>query len=95
MFEGLDTLIHSPLRLAIMSLLVSVEEAEFNVLKEKTEATSGNLSIQIRKLVDAGYVHMEKSYRNNFPLTTYSITDKGISAFEKYVDSIRKYIDIK
>lgn len=75
-----------------MSLLISVEEAEFTFLKEKTESTSGNLSVQLRKLADAGYIQIEKTYRNNFPLTLCSITPKGISAFEQYVEVLQQYI---
>lgn len=93
MYDDLETLIHSPLRLAVMSILVSVQEAEFTYLKEQTGATAGNLSIQIRKLVDAGYLEVEKSFKKNFPLTTYRITKKGVEAFERYVATIRKYIE--
>lgn len=93
MYDDLETLIHSPLRLAIMSILISVREAEFNFLKEETGATAGNLSVQIHKLADAGYLEVEKSFRNNFPLTTCRITGKGVEAFERYVEAIRKYID--
>ncbi|MGB5315334.1 MAG: transcriptional regulator [Robiginitalea sp.] len=93
MTEDLEALIHSPLRLAIMSILIGAKEAEFNFLKEKTGATSGNLSVQIHKLGDAGYLEVEKSFRNNFPLTTCRITQKGIAAFEKYVKAIRKIIE--
>ena len=93
MSDALNNLIHSPLRLAIMSILISVREAEFNFLKSETEATSGNLSVQIHKLADAGYREMEKTYRNNYPLTICRITDAGVEAFERYVVAIRKYID--
>lgn len=95
MFDELEQMIHSPLRLAIMSILISVEEAEFNFLKEETGATSGNLSVQLRKLSEAGYIEIHKSFRDNYPLTSCKITKKGIMAFEKYVSTIRKYIDKK
>jgi len=88
MYKDLDRLIHQPLRLAIMSLLVSVASAEFNYLKEKTQATQGNLSIQIKKPKEAGYIEVEKSFRNNYPLTTCKVTKTGISAFEAYVNTI-------
>lgn len=93
MFDELDPLLHSQLRLAVMSLLLGVEEAEFNFLKEKTNATSGNLSVQLRKLSDAGYIHIEKTYRDNFPLTLCNITPKGVEAFERYVEVLKQYIE--
>lgn len=91
-FKPLDPLLHSQLRLAIMSILISVESAEFTFLKEKTEATAGNMSVQIDKLEKAGYITVEKSFRDKRPLTTCSITDKGIQAFEKYVKNLQNYI---
>lgn len=76
-----------------MSLLLSVEEAEFQYLKTKTNATAGNLSVQVQKLKDAGYIDVEKSFKNNYPLTTCKITPKGIKAFEQYVDALKGYLD--
>ena len=95
MFKDLDPVLHSQLRLAIISLLISVEEAEFNFLKEKTNATSGNLSVQLDKLKTEGYIEVSKSFRNNYPLTVCKITKKGINAFEKYVDTLKSYINPK
>ena len=95
MFKDLDPVLHSQLRLAIVSLLISLEEAEFNYLKEKTNATSGNLSVQLDKLKTEGYIEITKSFRNNYPLTVCKITKKGINAFEKYVEHLRSYIDPK
>lgn len=95
MFKPLDPLLHSELRLGIISLLVSVKEAEFSFLKEKTGATSGNLSIQIQKLQEAEYIVVEKSFKNNYPLTTCRVTKKGIEAFEQYVEAIKSYLDKK
>ncbi|HNQ61491.1 MAG TPA: transcriptional regulator [Bacteroidia bacterium] len=95
MFKDLDPLLHSQLRLAIMSLLISVKAAEFAYLKEKTGATPGNLSVQISKLTEAGYIIVKKSFRDNYPLTTCSITPKGVKAFEKYVADISTYLPIK
>ena len=92
MFKELDPLLHSQLRLAIISVLVSVKEAEFAYLREKTGATSGNLSVQLSKLSDAGYVSITKSFRDNYPLTTCRVSETGIRAFEKYVDAIRTYL---
>jgi DNA-binding MarR family transcriptional regulator len=92
MFRELDPLLHSQLRLAIMSLLMSVEEAEFNYLKEKTGASSGNLSVQIDKLKQAGYITVTKSFRDNYPLTVCSKTKKGTKAFEIYVENLKTYL---
>lgn len=93
-FKKLDPLLHSQLRLAVISLLVGVEEAEFNYLKEKTGATAGNLSVQVNKLKEAGYIDVEKSFKDNYPLTRCSITRQGVQAFETYVSALRGYIDI-
>ena len=95
MFKDLDPILHSQLRLAIVSLLISLEEAEFNYLKEKTNATSGNLSVQLDKLKTEGYIEITKSFRNNYPLTVCKITKKGINAFEKYVEHLKSYINPK
>jgi DNA-binding MarR family transcriptional regulator len=95
MFKELDPVLHSQLRLAIISLLITLEEAEFNYLKEKTNATSGNLSVQLDKLKTEGYIEISKSFRNNYPLTVCKITKKGINAFEKYVEHLRSYINPK
>ena len=75
-----------------MSLLINIESAEFSWLLEKTGATRGNLSVQISKLKDAGYIKVKKSFRSNYPLTSCSITHKGVDAFEKYVEAIKSYL---
>jgi len=93
MFKALDPLLHSQLRLSVMSLLIGVESAEFTYLLEQTGASRGNLSVQLTKLKEAGYITVEKSFRNNYPLTTCKITPKGFDAFEKYVDALKSYID--
>lgn len=93
MFNDLDPILHSQLRLSIVSTLMTVEEANFNFIKETTKATSGNLSIQIKKLQEAGYIKVEKTFKNNYPNTTLSITDKGRTAFEDYVNNLKKYIN--
>lgn len=93
MFNDLDPLLHSQLRLAIMSLLMSLESAEFTFLKEKTKSTAGNLSVQIDKLSEAGYIAVEKSFKGKKPLTTCKVTPKGIKAFEDYVTSLKQYIN--
>lgn len=92
MFKDLDPILHSQLRLAVMSLLISVKEAEFTFLKEKTGATAGNLSVQIQKLKDAGYIDVIKSFKENYPQTTCKVTSKGIEAFEHYVKTLQEYI---
>jgi DNA-binding transcriptional ArsR family regulator len=92
MFKDLDPLLHSQLRLAVMSLLLGLESAEFTFLKEKTNATSGNLSVQLDKLSEAGYISIEKSFKGKMPLTTCKITKKGIKAFEDYVNSLKGYL---
>lgn len=92
MFKDLDPLLHSQLRLSVISLLVGVKEAEFSFLKEKTGATAGNLSVQITKLSDAGYIEVTKSFRDNYPLTTCRITTKGLQAFEVYVENLKSYL---
>ena len=95
MFETLDPLLHSQLRLAIMSILISVESADFSFLLKGTNSTKGNLSTQIRKLESAQYIYIEKTFKNNYPLTTCKITKTGIEAFEKYVNTISTYLNIK
>lgn len=92
MFKNLDPILHNQLRLSIMSILISVDSAEFSYLLEKTAATRGNLSVQINKLKDAGYIDVAKSFRNNYPLTTCKVSQEGISAFEKYVVAISGYL---
>ncbi len=92
MFKDLDPILHSQLRLAVMSLLISVKEAEFTFIKEKTGATAGNLSVQIQKLKDAGYIDVTKQFKENYPQTICKVTPKGISAFEDYVRSLQDYI---
>ena len=92
MFKDLDPLLHSQLRLAIISLLVSVEEAEFSFIKEKTNATAGNISVQLDKLQEAGYIKIEKTFKGKYPLTKCAITKKGIKAFDDYVKTIQQYI---
>ncbi len=92
MLRELDPLLHSQLRLGIMSILISVETAEFTYLKEKTNATAGNISVQLDKLSEAGYIKIEKSFKGKKPLTTCKITKAGIKAFEAYVAALQQYI---
>jgi len=93
MFQELDPLLHSQLRLAVISILISVESAEFTYLKEKTGSTAGNLSVQIDKLSEAKYIETIKSFKGKKPLTTCKITTVGIKAFENYVNSLKQYIN--
>jgi DNA-binding transcriptional ArsR family regulator len=92
MFKDLDPILHSQLRLAVMSLLISLEEADFTFLKEKTGATAGNLSVQIDKLKQAEYITVKKSFKGNYPLTVCKVTKKGVKAFENYVESLKGYL---
>jgi len=92
MFNDLDPILHSQLRLAVMSLLISVREAEFTFLKDKTNATAGNLSVQIQKLKDAGYIDVTKQFKDNYPQTICKITSAGVKAFEAYVKNLQTYL---
>ena len=92
MFSDLDPVLHSQLRLAIISLLVSVEQADFAFIKEKTNATAGNISVQLQKLKEAGYIEVKKTFKNNYPNTACKITGKGTLAFENYVNDLKSYI---
>ena len=94
MFKELDPILHSQLRLAVMSLLISVKEAEFTFLKDKTNSTAGNLSVQINKLKDAGYIDVIKQFRENYPLTICKVTRKGIDSFESYVTALQSYMKL-
>ena len=95
MFQDLDPILHSQLRLAVMSLLISVKEAEFTFLKEKTNATAGNLSVQIQKLKEVGYIDVIKQFKENYPQTICKITPIGIRAFEEYVKNLQAYLTQK
>lgn len=94
MFANLDPLLHSQVRLAIMTLLLQAESAEFSFLLENTGTTKGNLSFQISKLEEAGYIEVIKSFRKKYPLTTLKITEKGVNAYEKYIEAISYYFKI-
>ena len=92
MFPKLDPLLHSELRLAVMSILAGVDGAEFSYIKQQTGATSGNLSVQIDKLSAAGYITVEKGFKGKVPCTTCKITPAGLTAFENYVNSLKEYL---
>jgi DNA-binding MarR family transcriptional regulator len=91
-FTNLDPLLHSQLRLAVMSILMSAESAEFVYIREQTGATAGNLSVQLDKLSTAGYITIEKGYRGKKPLTTCKVTPAGQKAFKKYVEDLQQYL---
>jgi DNA-binding transcriptional ArsR family regulator len=93
-FKELDPILHSQLRLAVVSLLISVKEAEFTFIKEKTNATAGNLSVQINKLKEAGYIEVTKQFKDNYPQTTCKITPVGVKAFEEYVKNLQSYLGV-
>jgi DNA-binding MarR family transcriptional regulator len=94
-FKELDPILHSQLRLAVMSLLISVKEAEFTFIKEKTNSTAGNLSVQVQKLKEAGYIEVNKQFKDNYPQTTCKITPKGVEAFEAYVQALQDYLKVE
>lgn len=92
MFKDLDPILHSQLRLAVVSLLIGVKEAEFTFLRQKTNATAGNLSVQIQKLKEAGYIEVEKKFKDNYPQTLCKLTARGLAAFEEYVRNLQDYL---
>lgn len=92
MYKDLNPILHSQLRLAIMSFLIANKVSEFTQLREITQATAGNLSVQLKKLEEASYITIEKGYKDNYPHTAVKITDNGIQAFEEYVEALKKYI---
>ncbi|MGZ2370470.1 winged helix-turn-helix domain-containing protein [Ancylomarina sp. YFZ004] len=93
MYNDLDPLLHSQLRLTIISMLVASEKVDFTHIKEETKAAAGNISIQIKKLQEAGYISVEKTFMNNYPKTMLTITAKGVKAFESYVNNLKKYLN--
>ena len=95
LFKPLDPLLHAELRLAVMSLLISTDEAEFPYIKEQTGATAGNLSVQVDKLSAAGYIEVEKTFKGKRPCTICRITPVGQQAFVNYVEALKDYLQIK
>lgn len=93
MLKSLDPLLHSELRLGVMSILLGVDEADFVFLRQETGATAGNLSVQLDKLQKAGYIEIEKTFRGKMPCTLCRITEQGVKAFESYVEALRSYIE--
>ena len=93
--KELDPLLHSQLRLAIMSILMNVDEADFVYLRESTESTAGNLSVQLDKLSSAGYISVTKGFVGKKTRTTCRVTEKGRKAFENYVDALKQYVNLQ
>ena len=93
MFKNLDPLLHSQVRLSIMTILIQLKSAEFSYLLENIDTTKGNLSFQLSKLNEAGYISIKKSFRKNYPLTTAKITARGIDAYDDYVSAITAYFE--
>ncbi len=93
-FSKLDPVLNTPVRLAVVSILMKVKQADFNTLMEATETTQGNMSHQLKRLKKEGYIDIKKTFKNNYPLTLCSLNPKGRKAFEAYVKNIRKYLDI-
>jgi hypothetical protein len=94
MFKELDPILHSQTRLAIVSILIGLEAAEFIYLKEKTKSSAGNLSLQLNKLQQADYISIEKGFKGKYPVTTCKINTKGRQAFEHYVEALKEYIQL-
>jgi len=94
-YQALDQILNAPVRLAVVSILMKVEKADFVYLKDRTQTTQGNLSHQIKKLKEAGYVRVKKSFQNNYPKTELSLTPKGKDAFEKYVEQMKKFLHLE
>lgn len=93
-YEPLDPVLSSPVRLAVVSILIKVKQANFQTLMEGTETTQGNMSQQLKRLSEEGYIKVEKTYKDNYPHTICTITPKGRRAFEKYVDDVKKYLNL-
>ena len=88
----LDPVIHAPARLAVLSILISVESADFAYLKESTGATDGNLSTHLTKLEESGYISIKKAFKGKKPHSTCTITKKGRKAFEKYIENLEQIV---
>ncbi len=93
-FKPIDPLLHSELRLAIMSILVNADHADFNYIKEQTGATSGNISVQLDKLSKAEYIKVSKGFKGRMPQTKCSITEKGREALENYIEALKTYFNL-
>jgi len=94
MYSELDPVLNTPVRLAVVSVLMKTKQADFNYLMEFTNTTQGNLSHQIKKLNEANYIEVIKTFKGNYPQTICRLTEKGRMAFEKYVEDIKKYLHL-
>ena len=94
MYEKLDSILNQQVRLAIISILIKVHFADFNFLKENTDTTQGNLSHQLKRLKEAGYIEIDKKFVNNYPKTICRITNEGKSAFKNFVEQMKYYLNI-
>ena len=92
-YQQLDEIIHSRIRLAIMSVLISLQEAEFKFLREKVHATDGNLSVHLKKLEEAGYINVKKEFIDRKPVSSYKLSEKGTEAFEHYIKKLEDLIN--
>ncbi len=90
--DSLDDVIHGRLRLGVMAFLSTAGSADFNTLKARTQSSDGNLSVQLRKLEEAAYVRIDKSFAGKKPLTTVTLTDEGRSAYIRYLDALRALV---
>ncbi|NNC95731.1 MAG: transcriptional regulator [Chitinophagales bacterium] len=94
-YNDLDPILNNQIRLTVISILVKMKQADFNYLKERTNANQGNLSHQLKKLSEADYITIQKSFYNNYPKTTCKLTQTGLKAFETYVENIKNYLYLK
>lgn len=93
-YDELDPVLNTPVRLAVVSALIKLKQADFNYLLQLTKTTQGNLSHQLKKLNEAEYIVIEKTFKGNYPQTICTLTPKGKKAFEKYVENIKKYLHL-
>ena len=94
MYNELDPVLSTPVRLAVVSALIKMKQADFSYLMEITKTTQGNLSHQLKKLHEAEYIEVIKTFKGNYPHTICKLTTKGRKAFEKYVEDIKKYLHL-
>ncbi len=90
--DQIDDVIHGRVRLGVMAYLAGAEAADFNELKTRLQATDGNLSVHLRKLEEAGFVAVEKSFQGRKPLTRARLTEQGRAAFVRYLDAMARLV---
>ena len=91
-YRSLDETIHARARLAIMSLLITLPEADFNGLKRSLSLTDGTLSVHLKRLEEAGFIRVKKAFVARKPKSSYTLTQKGRAAFERYLNQIEKLV---